>query len=73
MVSNPWLGVEEWFEPEKEIIVVHSRDEAVERYQSLLQHEPERRRIGAAARERALAQHTYQQRARELITILEDT
>jgi len=72
MVSNPWLGVEEWFEPEKEIIVVHSGDEAIERYRYLLQHEAERRAIGAAARERALAQHTYRQRAQQLLAMLEE-
>lgn len=70
VVANPYLGLEEWFEPEKEIIVVHSADEAVERYRFLLENESARQAIGAAARRRVLKQHTFRQRARELRQII---
>lgn len=70
MVSNPWLGVEEWFEPDKEIIIVHSTEEAVDRYSYFLSNETERIAIGQAARQRALSQHTYRQRAEELIRVI---
>jgi spore maturation protein CgeB len=50
IVSNPYLGIETWFEPDKEIIVTKDRDEAVDRYRWLLAHDSERRKIGAAAR-----------------------
>jgi hypothetical protein len=70
MVSNPCRGIEEWFEPGKELIVVASAEEAIDRYRFLLAHEPERRAIGEAARRRALAEHTYRHRARQLAGIV---
>jgi spore maturation protein CgeB len=73
MVSNPYLGVETWFAPGKEIVVVHDRDEAVERYRWLLGHEAERRAIGAAARERVLREHTFRHRAHQLVEIVKST
>jgi len=60
-----------WFEPEKEIIVVSSGEEAVERYRYLLSHDTERKAIGQAARERVLKQHTFRHRAQELREIVE--
>jgi hypothetical protein len=73
IVSNPYLGVETWFEPNKEIVVVQGKDEAVERYRWLLGHEAERRAIGAAARERVLREHTFRHRARQLVEIVKST
>jgi glycosyltransferase involved in cell wall biosynthesis len=70
MVCNPILGIEEWFEPGKELVVVGSAEESIERYRYLLSHDQERRAIGSAARERALAQHTYRHRASQLVQIL---
>jgi hypothetical protein len=72
IVASPCLGMEEWFEPGKEILLVGSADEAIDRYRFLLSHERERRRLGAAARRRALAEHTSRHRARQLIKILAD-
>lgn len=70
IVANPYLGIETWFEPGKEIIIVHSADEAVDRYRYLLGHEAERRAIGQAARERVLKEHTFRHRARQLVEIV---
>jgi spore maturation protein CgeB len=72
MVANPYLGLENWFDPEQEIVVVQSGEEALERYKYLLSHETEREAIGKAARERVLKQHTFQHRARELVGIVEN-
>lgn len=72
IVSNPYEGIEEWFEPGKELFVVHDADEAIETYRWLLTHDEERRRIGERARQRVLAQHTFQHRARELVGILRE-
>ncbi len=71
IISNPYLGIEEWFEPGKEIIVVHSQEEAIDRYRYLLSHEAERLALGQAARHRLLHQHTFQHRARQLVGIIE--
>ena len=65
--------VETWFEPGKEIIVIHDKDEAVERYRWLLGHDAERRAIGSAARERVLREHTFRHRARQLVEIVKNT
>ena len=70
IVANPYSGIEEWFEPGKELIVVESSDEATERYRYLLSHEGERKAIGTAARQRVLKQHTFRHRARELVQII---
>ncbi len=70
IVANPYLGIEEWFEPGVELIVVDSAEEAIERYQYLLANEKERIAIGAAARQRVLKQHTFRHRARELMRII---
>ena len=70
IVANPYQGIEEWFEPGKELIVVESVEEAVDRYKYLLAHDRERNAIGAAARQRVLKQHTFRHRAQELVNII---
>ena len=70
IVANPYQGIEEWFEPGNELIVVHSVEEAIDRYKYLLAHDRERNAIGAAARQRVLKQHTFRHRAQELVNII---
>ena len=70
IVANPYLGVETWFEPNKEIFIVQSGEEALDRYRYLLAHDTERQAAGSAARERVLKQHTFRHRARELRDIV---
>ncbi|MXX83225.1 MAG: glycosyltransferase [Chloroflexi bacterium] len=70
IIANPYAGIEEWFEPGKELIIVNSAEEALDRYQFLLRNETERQKIGRAARERVLKQHTFRHRARELVNII---
>ena len=71
MVANPYLGLERWFEPEKEVIIVNSAEEAIDRYRYLLAHDTEREAMATAAYNRFLKQHTFQHRARELKAIIE--
>lgn len=71
VVSNPVSGLDTWFEPGRELLVVEDADQAVETYQGLLADDGARRRLGAAARARCLAEHTYRHRAAELCEILE--
>src|SRR5207248_10863033 len=71
MVSNPYVGIEEWFEPGREILVVQSRQEAVEIYRQLLADASLRRELGTRARERLLREHTYAHRARQLIDLID--
>ncbi len=70
MVSNPCLGVETWFEPGREIIVVNHEREAVDAYRWLIANPAERKALGMRARERLLREHTYQHRARQLVQVL---
>lgn len=67
IVSQPYKGVEEWFDVGKELIVVNSEDEAVETYKWLLADDEECLRIGERARERILKEHTYRHRALTVI------
>jgi glycosyltransferase involved in cell wall biosynthesis len=71
IVANPYQGIEAWFEPDKEVIIVNSGAEALERYRYLLSHDNERQAIGNAARARVLKQHTFRHRAQELVNIVD--
>ena len=70
VVANPYEGLELWFEPGKEVLVVHSYEEALDRYDYLLRHDAERHQMGAAARQRVLAEHTMRHRAQALVEIV---
>lgn len=70
IVANPYLGLETWFEPDKEVFIVHSAEEAVDRYRYLLSHDAERQAAGRAARERVLKEHTFRHRAQQLTEIV---
>jgi spore maturation protein CgeB len=63
ILSDWWEGLDEFFEPGKEILVAHSTEEAV---QALRLPVEELRRISEAARARTLAEHTAERRAIEL-------
>lgn len=67
MVSNPYTGVEVWFEPGREIVIVRDAQDAIDTYTRLLRDPSTRRELGFRARERLLAEHTYAHRADELV------
>jgi spore maturation protein CgeB len=70
IVSNPHEGIERWFEPGRELVVVSSADEAVATYEELLGDGGRAEELGRAARERALDEHTYLHRARQLLALI---
>jgi len=70
VVSNSYEGIERWFEPGRELLVVSNADEAVEAYGSLLDDPGRADELGRAARERALDEHTYVHRARRLLELI---
>ena len=70
IVSQPYNGIEEWFEPGKEVIVVNSEEEAVDTYKRLLGDEKERESIATRARERVLREHTFRERARQVVRVI---
>ncbi len=71
ILANPYLGIETWFEPDREVIVVHSGEEALDRTRYLLSHDEERLAIGRAARARVLKEHTFRHRAAQLRVIVD--
>jgi len=70
IVSNPHAGIERWFELGRELVVVSSTDEAVAVYEQLLADPARAEELGRAARERALDEHQYVHRARQLLGII---
>ena len=70
IVSDPYAGLEEWFEIGQEVLVVHDEKEAVEAYKHLLAHPDVRSKMGQQARERVLREHTYLHRARQLVALI---
>ena len=70
IVSNPYAGIERWFEPGRELLVVEDADEAVAAYQELLADPGAAEELGRRARERALDEHTYAHRARRLLELV---
>src|SRR5215218_865643 len=69
IVSNPVEGMEQWFEPGRELLVASTAEEAVDAYRELLADPAQAEALGAAARERALDEHTYSHRARRLLEL----
>jgi spore maturation protein CgeB len=68
LITDAFEGIEQFFEPEVEILVASSGDEVAAHLQAL---DTERaRRIGKAALKRVLAEHTYDQRAELLEEVL---
>ena len=70
IVSNPHDGIERWFEPGPELLVVENADQATDAYARLLDDPAAAEEMGRAARERALDEHTYLHRARRLLDLL---
>jgi spore maturation protein CgeB len=70
IVSSPVQGIERWFEPGRELVVVQDADEAEQLYRELLADPAARKELGRQARERALDEHTYVARARRLLELI---
>jgi spore maturation protein CgeB len=68
LISDAWEGLETFFEPGREILVAHSTEDVV---RAMRMDAQELSAIGQAARERALAEHTVDRRAKQLIEHLE--
>ena len=68
IISDMWDGMDAFFTPGAEIIVANTTDDVIE---ALQRDDADLRRIGQAARERVLAEHTSAHRADELIQALE--
>lgn len=68
LITDAWRGIEQFLEPDSEVLVASGPDEVVEHLQALT---PDRARaLGAAARRRVLAEHTYAMRALQVEEVL---
>jgi spore maturation protein CgeB len=68
LITDAWEGIEQFLEPGSQVLVAHDGDEVAQIVRSL---DPDRaKRIGEAARQRVLAEHTYAHRARQLEALL---
>ncbi len=64
--------LEDLFEPEKEAVVYSTPEECIDKVKYLLAHPQEAMKIGKRAQERALKNHTYKERIKQLLKYLTD-
>ena len=67
VVSCPYNGLEKWYRPGEEIIILSKEDDPSDVYQNLLSDDDLRKKIGLAARERTVKEHTYRHRAISMV------
>jgi len=68
LITDAWQGIEEFFEPGKEILVATGPKDVVAFLRRI--HREEAREIGNAMRQRALSDHRYCSRAKQVDAIL---
>lgn len=67
IISDSWIGIETFFNPGEEIILVESAKDVIV---ALKMSQKERQELAKAARRRVLREHTSEKRAQELIAII---
>jgi spore maturation protein CgeB len=67
LLSDSWEGLAEFFRPGEEILIANRTEDAVA---ALQLSDSDLARIGRAARERVLSEHTSEHRAQQLLNIL---
>lgn len=70
IVSQPYNGIEEWFDVGREIVVISDEEDAIKTYGWFLTDSNERQKFGERARQRILKEHTYRHRSDELVHAL---
>lgn len=68
VVSDAWEGLDQFFEPGSEILIANSASDVVD---ALALTSDDLHRIGAAARDRVLSEHTAGHRSEQLVRLLE--
>lgn len=61
LITDSWTGVEQFFQPDREILVAHNADDIVSYLRQISPHDA--RGIGSSMRARALRDHLYESRA----------
>ncbi len=70
IVSDWWDGIDNFFEPGREILIARSSDDAI---QAINSTDSELERLSSASQERVLAEHTAANRAAELVNLIESS
>ena len=70
VVSAPYKGLENWFDINKEIMIAATSLECIEIYQTLINNDELRMKMGIAAANRVKKEHTSRHRAKQIIEIL---
>ncbi|HYZ83862.1 MAG TPA: glycosyltransferase [Bryobacteraceae bacterium] len=68
LITDEWIGIEQFFEPGKEILVASSGEQVADILRWLTPEQA--RQIGGAAYRRVLAEHTYEHRAKQVDHVL---
>ena len=68
-ISDAKADISRHFTPDREIVLYGNVAELVDRARALLADDVRRRQLAAAARERALREHTWRHRLEELLTV----
>lgn len=69
VVSDEWEGLNQFFQPGREILMARTADDVA----ALLALDPrELKKIGRAARERVLEEHTAERRSKQMIQLLQE-
>lgn len=68
LITDAWEGIEEFLTPGEEVLIAENGDEVVELLKATSLEQ--RRQIGEAARRRVLAEHTYEDRAKDVAKVL---
>ena len=71
VVSQPYIGIDRWFLPDKEIAIVQNEHDAVEKYEEFVANPQLAEQFGTRARARVLREHTYAHRARQLTAMIQ--
>jgi len=69
-LTFPNRGVEQMFEPDRELVLFRTPDEMVEKIRYYLARDDERTAIAAAAKKKVLAEHTYQRRFEQMFAVI---
>ncbi len=69
LITDYWVGIEQFLEPEKEVLVAKNGEEVAEHIRTLTNGRA--KEIGKAACQRVLSEHTYAHRAEQLEALLE--
>jgi spore maturation protein CgeB len=69
LVTDAWEGIEQFLDPDREVLVAHGGADVARQVNALSRERAQR--IGAAARARTLAHHTYAHRAAQVSALLQ--